>query len=536
MRIQIFVYALFFSVNSFFLLPCFSQTNNSQDQLLIGLDSEPERLNPITLKDPKTFKIAWQIYEGLIGLDEDGHVIPKIAEKWETEDNKTWIFHIRKGIKFHTSDIFDTPDKTRTVTAHDVLYSYTRFCSSEAYPSFVIKDSIKGASEYNAKKVDSVEGLKVIDDYTLQIELNKPEPFFLNRITTPWIAIFPREAENDKFKDKWGFQIAVGTGPYQLISNNDNEVILEAQNNYWDKARVPKVGRLVYRIIKNDQLRFSQLQRDNINLMELPNTLFPLVFDNDGTLKEKYMHNFTIKPARTFNTHFIGMNLKKIQDVHLRRAMFYGTCRNKIVQKILYGYGEITGGAIPAGMSGYVPNYETLYNSEKAREELKLSNYDGREIELLVHDLANSEQIGLVFQKQMNDIGINIKLVKLDFHSVIGKIIKGDTELFNMFMEYVFSSPEPLLINFFSTAKIPVPNFWNYSNKHVDKELEKLRDITSRSSSVRRCNKIEKIIINDVPAIFLYRQQNVVIFSNEFRNLQLNQHNHFMFEVMGKTR
>jgi len=66
--------------------------------------------------------------------------------------------------------------------------------------------------------------------------------------------------------------------------------------------------------------------------------------------------------------------------------------------------------------------------------------------------------------------------------------------------------------------------------------LEKLRDITSRSSSVRRCNKIEKIIINDVPAIFLYRQQNVVIFSNEFRNLQLNQHNHFMFEVMGKTR
>lgn len=536
MRIQIFVYALFLSINSFFLLSCSSQTGNSQNQLLIGLDSEPERLNPITLKDPKTFKIAWQIYEGLIGLDEYGHVIPKIAEKWETEDNKTWIFHIRKGIKFHTSDIFDTPDKTRTVTAHDVLYSYTRFCSAESFSSFVLIDSIKGAKDFNAKKANSVKGLKVIDDYTFQIELNKPEPFFINRITTPWIAIFPKEAENDKFKDRWGFQIAVGTGPYQLISNTDNEVILEAHNNYWDKGRVPKVAKLVYRIIKNDQLRFSQLQRNNINLMELPSTLFPLVFDNDGTLKEKYMRNFTIKPVSTFNTHFIGMNLKKVQDVHLRRAMFYGTNRDKMVQQILYGYGEVIGGAVPPGMNGYVPKYENLYNLEKAREELKLSQYNGKEIELLVHDLANSEQIGQVFQKQMNDIGIKIKLVKLDFHSVIGKIIKGDTELFNMFMEYVFSSPEPLLINFFSTAKIPVPNFWNYSNKHVDKELEELRNITNRTSSVRRCNKIEKVITNDVPAIFLYRQKNVVMFSDEFRNLQLNQHNHFMFEVIEKTR
>jgi len=518
------------------LSPCLSQTDNSQNQLLIGIESVPERLNPTTLKDPKTFKIAWQIYEGLIGLNEDGHVIPKIAEKWETEDNKTWIFHIRKGITFHTSEIFDTPEKTRYLTAHDVLYSYTRFCSAESYSSFVLVDSIKGAKDFNAKKTDLVEGLKVIDDYTFQIELNKPEPFFVNRITTPWIAIFPKEAEKEQFKDRWGFQIAVGTGPYQLISNTDNEVILEAHNNYWNKGKKPEISKLVYRIIKNDQLRFSQLQRKNINLMELPNTLFPLVFDNDGTLKEKYMLDFTIKPVSTFNTHFIGINLKKVQDVHLRRAIFYGTNREEIVQKILYGHGNIMGGAVPHGMNGYMPRYENLYNPELAKEERELSKYDGREIELLVHDLANSEQIGQVFQKQMDNIGIKIKLVKLDFYSVIGKIIKGDTELFNMFMEYVFSSPEPLLINFFSTAKIPVPNFWNYSNKHVDKELERLRNITDRASSVRRCNKIEKLITNDVPAIFLYRQKNIVIFSNEFRNLQLNQHNHFMFEVMEKTR
>jgi len=202
MRIRILLSALLLCISFIFLSPCFSQNKKLQDQLIIGLESEPERLNPITLKDPKTFKIAWQIYEGLLGLNEDGQVIPRIAEKWETKDNKTWVFHIRKNVAFHPSEIFDLPNKTRFMTAHDVLYSYTRFCSSESYSSFVLIDSIKGAKDFNAKKTDSVEGLTIIDDYTFQIELNKPEPFFINRITTSWIAIFPKEAEKEQFKDR----------------------------------------------------------------------------------------------------------------------------------------------------------------------------------------------------------------------------------------------------------------------------------------------------------------------------------------------
>lgn len=518
-----------------FLTSCTSKSKISYDQLVIGLENKPERLSPIMIKDPQTFRVAWQMYEGLLGLDENGQIVPKIAEKWETTDNKTWIFHIRKNVIFHPSEIFDSPEKTRHVNAYDVLYSYTRFCSSESYSSFVLVDSIKGGKEFNAKKADSVEGLKVIDDYTFQIELYKPEPFFINRITSPWIAIFPKEAEREKFKDLWGLQMVVGTGPYRLISKTDNEIILSKNDNYWDKNREPKIGKLIFRVIKNDQLRFTDLVKNKIDLMGLPNQLFPLVFDHDGTIKDKYKNNFAIQTTNTFNTHFIGINLKQIQDIHLRKAMFFGTNRNEMVQKILYGYGEITGGVVPPGMNNYVPLFENVYNSERAREELKLSRYDGEEIELLIHDLANSEQIGQIFQSQMNDIGIRIKLVKLDFNSVIGKMIKGDTQLFSMFADIVFSSPEPLLINLFSTAKIPVPNFWNYSDEYVDQQLEKLRDLNDRMISVKDSAKIEKMIMNTVPAIFLYRQKDVVIYSNKFKDLRINEHNHYMLEKLEKA-
>ena len=519
-----------------FSFPCFAKPRDHHAQLIIGLESVPERLNPITIKDPQTFKVAWQIYEGLLGLDENGQIIPKIAEKWETKDNKTWIFHIRKNITFHPSEIFGSPEKNRHLNAYDVLYSYTRFCSSESYSSFVLADSIKGCDEYNAKKTDSVEGLKVIDEYTFQIDLKKPEPFFINRITSPWISIFPREAEQSKFKDQWGLQIAVGTGPYRLVSKTDNEIVLVENDNYWDKERELKIEKLVFRIIKNDQLRFTELIKDRLDLMSLPNSLFSLVFDSSGIIKDKYQRNFNIKPINTFNMHFIGINLKQISDVHLRKAMFYGVNRNEMVQKILYGYGEATGGIIPPGMNGYIPFFKDLYNPEKAKNELKKSQYDGKEIELLIHDLANSEQIGQIFQKQMRDIGIRIKLVKLDFQSVIGRMIKGDSQLFSMYADIVFSSPEPLLINLFTTAKIPVPNFWNYSKKYVDQQLERLRDLNESTASIKESRKIEKVIMSTVPVISLYRQKNVIMFSNKYKNLKINEHNHFMLEEMEKIR
>jgi oligopeptide transport system substrate-binding protein len=513
-----------------FLLSCSKKTEKITSELIVGQETEPERLSPITIKDPQTYKIAWQIYEGLLGLDENGQIVPKIAENWETEDNIIWTFHIRKDVKFHTSEIFDTPGKTRTVTAHDILYSYTRFCSSDAYPSFILTDSIKGASEYNAKKTSSVEGLKVIDDYTFQIELIKPEPFFINRITTPWIAIFPKEAEHEQFKNKWGFEIAIGTGPYKLVSKTDNEIVMVKNENYWDKANMPKIYRLVFRVIKNDQIRFAGLTKNDIDLMVLPNKLFSAVFDSYGNVTERYKNDFNFNPISTFNIHMIGINLKQVTNVHLRRAMFYGTNRKEMIINTLYGYGEVIGGAVPPGMNNYIPLFENIYNPEKAREELKLSHYDGKEFELLIHDLVNSEQIGQIYQKQMSDIGINIKLTKLDFSSVIDRVIKGNTKLFSMFFEFVFSSPEPLLLNLFSTSKIPVPNFWQYSNQNVDKRLEELRYLNNRQESVNICADIEKEIMQDVPAIFLYRQKYVVMFSKKFNNLRINEHNHYMFE------
>lgn len=345
------------------------------------------------------------------------------------------------------------------------------------------------------------------------------------------MAILPKELEAPQNKDQWGLSMAVGSGPYKLVSNTDSEVVLASNENYWDKQRIPAIKKLIYKVIKNDQLRYAELQKGGIDIMSIPTALLPTFMDGARKPKDEVLKKFDVKGTATFNTQFIGLNLNMMKDANLRRAMYFGINRKLIAEKLLYGYADVTGGTVPPGINGYKPPFEIdqLFNQSKAREYLSKSQYKGEEIELLIHDQAGSEQIGQIFQDQMGAIGIKIKLTKLDMNGVIGRILKGDAPAFSMYMDYVFSSAEPILLNLFPSSKRPIPNFWQYSNPEVDQALEGLRTL-NHDASIARAAELEAQIMNDVPAIFLFRQTNLFAHKKRLHNLQVNGHGHVMFE------
>jgi peptide/nickel transport system substrate-binding protein len=213
--------------------------------------------------------------------------------------------------------------------------------------------------------------------------------------------------------------------------------------------------------------------------------------------------------------------------------MFYGVDRRSIVEKLLYGYADVTGGTVPPAIGGFVSAIpvDTLFNPELAREELRKSTYKGEPIELLVHEQGNSEQIGQFFQDQMKTLGVNIQLTKLDFNSVIGRMVKGEAAMYGMFFDYVLSSPQPILINLFSSAKRPVPNFWQFSDPAVDAALESLRN-EPQEAGVKKSAEIEAQIMAQAPAIFLYRQRQLVIHSKRYGEFPINPHGLFRFNLL----
>ena len=413
--------------------------------VVFALESEPERLDPLTIRNPQTFRVAWQIYEGLIGLSDDGKLDPRLAASWQTEDFRTWRFTLQPNAAFHASPLFGTDSPSRKVTADDVVWSYTAFCSPAAFASFVLVDSVKGCAEYNAGNASAVDGVRAIAPDEVEITLVRAEPFFLNRISTAWIAVFPREAASTQFEDLWGLEYAAGTGPYRLVSRSDTEYILEPNLEYWDETRIPRIERLVFRVVKNPQIRFAELIRGNIDISPVPPELFPALIGPDGRLQDRYEQTLALKTFKTFNIHFIGIDLNAVPDVHLRRAMALGTNRAEMAALLLRGFADVAVGPIPSSMPGAAAA-DVAYQPEQARAELSRSNYGGGPIDMYIHDLAQSERIGQIFQQQMKTIGIDIRLVKQDYGSVIGRAIEGRAPLFQSYAEIVFSSPEPLLV------------------------------------------------------------------------------------------
>src|SRR5690606_21171786 len=173
------------------LAGCTRSPEEADASVTVALENDIQTLDPAMLSDPYTSRVGWQMYGGLVGFEE-GRPVPLIAESWEpSADLRTWTFRIRPGVYFHRSAHFGTPDSTRSVTADDVVYSYTRF--ARGIGSFVFADLLEGLGDYVAGTTDTVSGLVALDSLTFQVRLTRPDPSFIYRITSPYLGIMARE-------------------------------------------------------------------------------------------------------------------------------------------------------------------------------------------------------------------------------------------------------------------------------------------------------------------------------------------------------
>ena len=501
-------------------------------QLVVSVDNDITTLDPIRSQEPYSLRVIGQIFEGLVTLGAENELEAVLAERWShNETYDTWTFEIRRGVYFHEDDVFGER-RTREVTADDVAFSFERLVSPESYPAFVLADTIAGVSEFQSGEAPGVAGIKVLGPHAVEFRLRRPDSTFLHRITSPWFTVFPREAV-ELGPDLFGRAIAIGTGPFRLARRSDTEVVLERNERYW-RTVDGNVERLVFRVIRNEQLRLSELRNGRLGIMALPPALIPGVVSGDVapgdgdavTLRPELAETFRARSFPTFSSHFVGFNCDRL-DVNLRRAISYGIDRREIVSAITRGGGMLATGTVPHGLLGYRPPFEgDIHDPERARRELEQSAFDPAtdRIRLLVHEKDSSELLGQLLQAQLGRLGIEVAIERLDYNTVVERMIRGDTEAFALALEYVFSAPEPILENIFHSSKIPVPNFWHYANPEVDAGLDGLRTLGDREAANQAAREIERQIIEDAPAAFLYLARRIVIFRNDVTDVAYNGH------------
>lgn len=394
-------------------------------------------LYPLNITETVSHRIANQVYEGLVKLSQaDLSIIPCLAEKWERNADATqWTFHIRKGVKFHDDPCF-SDGSGREVTANDFKYSFEMLCtSSPENQQFgnTFKDRVAGADEYYQSTIDKkalpggVSGVKVIDDYTLQITLLNSFAGFLNILSTPGCWVFPKEAV-----EKYGVDMrakCVGTGPFQVKSIKEGDaVILERNPNYWNVDefgnQLPYLDAVKYSFIKEKKSELLDFKRGNLDMVfRLPIEMIPDILGELDHAKEGNA-SFEMQVVPAMNTFYYGFQHQSeiFSKKEVRLAFNYAIDREKIVNYTLQGEG-VPGiyGIVPPAFAGYdskaLKGY--VFDADKARKYLAQGGYpDGKGFPKLTlqinsgggdRNIQTAEVIQKMLKENLNiDVEINV--------------------------------------------------------------------------------------------------------------------------------
>lgn len=185
----------------------------TKDTLTIAQGADPVSLDPYGTTDTPAIRVASCIFETLVTRDDNGDIAPGLAESWEIVDDTTYIFHLRKGVKFHNGE---------ELKASDVEFSFSKIAESPH------ASSIRATIDF--------ENSKAVDDYTFEMKMTEPFGPILNHLGHAVMAIVNEKAYTEA-GDGAG-QNPVGTGPYKFVSwAASDRIVLEANEDYWERLR-----------------------------------------------------------------------------------------------------------------------------------------------------------------------------------------------------------------------------------------------------------------------------------------------------------
>ncbi len=495
----------------------------------IPLEGDIQTLDPAALSDPTTSRVVWQIYEGLVGLDAENNAVPMIAESWDArDDSRTWVFRIRQGVLFHPHAAFSGESHRRAVRADDVVWSIERM--ARGFGSFVFGGLVEGFDVYVKGEGKSITGLRATGEHEVTFILNRPDPSFLYRITSPYLSVMPREVvEGDA--DAFGRTVAIGTGAFRLVRAGSGELVLERYAEYWGR-RSGNIDSVTFRVEKNPQFRMAGLRSGTYDLVRMPTELRGEFLLRDGSFKPESAARFQTFESSTFNVHLLAVDAKQVTDAALRRAISLAVDRDVIVTEVLSGGAVPANGPVPPGMQGYRSPLRVARDREAARREVAASSYAGQELTLLVASVHNHPDIVQVVQDELLQCGIKTRIEQVEFNAFVSRLFGTNRPaLFLTYSEWIYSAPELLMEQFRSTAT-PNPNVFGYADDRVDALIAQLGATTERSELNRLCADIERIVAEAPPAAWLYHERHMFLAAKRLSHFAVTGNNHWLLSEL----
>ena len=501
-------------------------------------------LFPLKITDVYANRISSQIFEGLLKIDPSNtQVIPSLAESFQVSDeSRLFTFKLVKGVFFHDNACFKD-GKGREVKASDFKYSMEFACSNNKLNSlyWLLKDKVVGAKEYFDGTASEVSGIKVIDDYTLQIELKVSFSAFDKLVTHGGLSVFPKEAY-----EKYGDDILsnpVGTGAFILDTLKDDKIVLSRNPNYWRKDEfnnpLPFLDKVIMTYSKDKTDELLSFRAEEIDLVldipveEVENVL--------GTLREaqegkNVKHKVESKTSMSINYYGFDHTSEVFAKKEVRMAFNLSIDREALIETWLEGEGwPCKNGFVPS-MKDY-PLATTVtgytFNLEKAKSLLASAGYpDGKgfpTIDLYVntveesgaHKLAKAVKFSLA---QNLGVKVDIKLCTIEERE--NAVRSGDAIFWRTGWVADYPDPENFLQLFYGgnlgSTDVNI-NPFNYNNPTFDALFEEAMEETNLEERIKLLAMCDQLIINDAVVMPLLTDDFITMVNLKVRKFVTNE-------------
>ena len=470
--------------------------------LVMIIESSPTNLDPRVGLDAQSERIGDLIFDDLLSRDEHLNVQPALAESWQIPDPRTYIFHMRRGVRFHDG---------RPLTSRDVKWTFDSLMQGK------IRSTKAAAYQY-------VDRIEAPDDSTVIFHLRQPFATLLWNISDGAMGIVPYGSGGEIT------QHPIGSGAFRFVSaEQDKDVVLERNPDYWGAA--PKLERIRFIVVPDATTRALELRKGSADI-----AINALTADMVLTLQRDPSLEVLRAPGTVLSYLTFNQRDPIFKDVRVRQAIAYAIDRRPIIHYLMRDFARPAYSILPPeswAYNGDVPHYD--YNPEKARELLDEAGYpvvNGVRFHLTMKTSTeeSTRLMAAVFQQQLRDVGIALDIRTYEFATFFSDITRGSFQVYSL--RWVGGNEDPDIFEYvFDSSRFPPhgANRTYYANPRVDALIAQARSELDQHTRKQLYAELQRILADDLPYINLWYQDNVLVHTKRVRDITLNPSGNYDF-------
>lgn len=544
------------------LIGCDRNDSAKGDKILdVAISAKVPTLDHALSYDTVSAQVVYQIHEPLFEYEylmRPYTLRPLLAAEMPlvTDNGTTYTIKIKKGALFHPHEVFAGK---RELKAQDFITQIKRiaYIPTESRGWWLFEDKVVGLDEFraNAKtfkdfKNMKVEGLKALDDHTLQIKLKQPYPQLNFALAMSFTA--PTPIELIQFYDNLLSEHPVGTGPFVFEKwDKSLAITLKANPDYHGQTypktgdrfanenkllkdagkKLPFIDGVKFHVMTEASPRMQNFLKEKIDYVALTKDYFQMALNYQGELSDdlkKAKVRLQVVPTLTYWWLAFNMEDEVVgKSLKLRQAIAHAIDNERLIKLFTHNIAQRANSIYPPGIPGYDPSAEPSYeyNPAKARALLKEAGYPGGEgLPELSYDIRGnstvSRQMGEFIKSELAKVGVNIQVVVNTFQGFLKKAENGSLQFWQGGWSLDYPDAQNIVQLLATKNHPPGPNTTYYSNSKVDEIYKQLSTEARSGPPVDAMREVEKHVNQDLPWIMQYYSRNYVLYHQRVKNFR----------------